>query len=429
MVKISSLIIGAALGAGWMYFKDPNQGNHRQSMIRDRAMRARQDADVAVDTAVRDLRQRARGILAEGMAMISEEEVSDQVLEARVRSRLGMLARHAGAVQVNVQDKKVTLSGDILANEVDGLLSGIKKTRGPSSIENHLRVHEGAEGIPQLLGEGSLMPGETAGMQWSPSTRLLTGLGAGYMLAYGMGRGGILGALAQLGGIALGLRTITNTDIKRLAGLTSDSNVIRVRKTINIMAPVEEVYGLWSNFENFPRFMSNIEAVKDMGNGLSHWVVKAPAGTKVEFDAVITENRPNEVLSWKTLDDATVKHSGQVRFREGANEGTQVSVNMAYTPPAGLIGHAVANIFGKDPKSSMDEDLGRMKSLLEEGKTTTEGKTVNRDEFPAAKQQSSRRQERENKQIPTTGEIGSDFMRDMDSEEISDENAGPQTDL
>ncbi|HEY5572413.1 MAG TPA: hypothetical protein VIK64_05285, partial [Anaerolineales bacterium] len=60
--------------------------------------------------------------------------------------------------------------------------------------------------------------------------------------------------------------------------------------------------------------------------------------------------------------------------------GTRVTVRMSYTPPAGAVGHAVASLFGVDPKKAMDDDLVRMKSLIEEGKTTAEGKQVKKEE-------------------------------------------------
>jgi uncharacterized membrane protein len=400
MGKLSSLLFGTALGAGLMYFLDPVQGNRRKAMIRDQATQFRHNADDSLDTAVRDLRLRVRGILAEGMAMVSEEGVSDQVLEARIRSRLGFLTRHPGAIEISVRDKVAYLNGDVLANEAEGLAAGIQKTRGLNRVENMLRVHETADNIPQLQGKG-WMPGDTpASKMWSPSSRLLAGIGAGYMLIYGMARGGFIGSLAQAVGVVLGARAVTNMNLKRMVGMGEDEGSIRVRKTININAPVEEVYDLWSNFENFPRFMSNIEDIKDMGNGRSHWVVKGPAGSKVEFDAVLTENRPNEVVAWKTIEDSSVKHTGQVRFKEGMHEGTQVNVNMAYTPPAGIVGHTVASVFGKDPKSAMDDDLVRMKSLLEEGKTRAEGHTVTRDEVKGGK---NRRENSARNQIPNTG--------------------------
>jgi uncharacterized membrane protein len=163
-------------------------------------------------------------------------------------------------------------------------------------------------------------------------------------------------------------------------GGEGDLGAIDVTKTITINAPREEVYGLWSNYENFAQFMNNIEAVHDLGGGRSHWIVKGPVGSKVEFDAITTEKIPNEVVAWETTPDSTVRHSGRVRFKETRPGRTQVNVNMTYTPPAGVAGHAVAVLFGKDPKSEMDEDLRRMKNLLERGATLSEGKTVTRDQ-------------------------------------------------
>lgn len=155
--------------------------------------------------------------------------------------------------------------------------------------------------------------------------------------------------------------------------------MIRVHKSINIAAPLEEVYELWSNFENFPRFMTNIEAIQNTGEGRSHWVVKGPAGSKVEFDAIETDNKPNRMIAWATTPESQVKTQGQVQFRD-SNGGTLVNVNMAYTPPAGVAGHAVAALFGKDPKTEMDADLARMKTLLEEGKTRANKTTVTREQ-------------------------------------------------
>jgi uncharacterized membrane protein len=61
------------------------------------------------------------------------------------------------------------------------------------------------------------------------------------------------------------------------------------------------------------------------------------------------------------------EHHGAVRFAESGDGGTRVSVELSYIPPAGAFGHAVAAIFGADPKSEMDADLLRMKSVIETG--------------------------------------------------------------
>lgn len=377
MGSFSSLLWGAAIGAGLMYFMDPEQGGRRKAQIRNQVIHLQHQGDDAIDTAVRDLRNRARGLMAEGMALVDQQNIPASVMEERIRSRLGFLTRHPGAIQVTVQNNRAILSGDILADEVESLVMGISRIRGLKGVENNLNVHQDAGNIPHLQGEGDL--GGEGQMQWSPSTRLLAGLGSGYLLLYGVARGGLIGMLARMGGLALGMRALSNMDMRTMIG-QGDTEALRIRKSININAPVEDVYNLWSKFENFPQFMSNIEEIHDLGDGRSHWIVKGPAGSKVEFDAVMVENRPNEFVAWETTPDSQVKHRGQVRFKE-SEKGTQVNVNMAYKPPAGVAGHAVAKLFGKDPKSEMDADLARLKSLLEHGKTSTrEGGKVSRDE-------------------------------------------------
>jgi uncharacterized membrane protein len=378
MGRLSSLLYSMAIGAGLMYFLDPQSGNRRKAMVRDRMLRLQRQGDEALDTAVRDLRNRTRGILSETMAIVDHESQPDHVLEERVRARLGFLTRHPGAINVSVQNKRAILSGDVLADDAERLVMGIYRTRGLNGVQNELTVHQDAGNIPHLQGEGWL-PGQDRGsVMWSPSTRLLATGGGAYLLLYGMIRGGFIGTLARFGGLALAVRALTNMDFRTLAGTGSDFEAVRIRKSINIDAPVDEVYDLWANFENFPRFMANVEEIQEVGEGRSHWVVKGPAGSKVEFDAIVTDNRPNELVAWETTPDSQVKHRGQVRFKE-AEKGTQVNVTMAYTPPAGMAGHAVAKLFGKDPKSEMDSDLARMKSLLEEGKTTANSKTVKKD--------------------------------------------------
>lgn len=152
---------------------------------------------------------------------------------------------------------------------------------------------------------------------------------------------------------------------------------IEIQKSIIINAPVSEVFSFWRNFSNFPQFMSNLIEVRDLGNGRSHWVAKGPANVPVEWDAVITQSTPNQVLAWQSEAGSLVSNSGRVHFQQ-INNSTQVNIRLSYRPPAGAIGHAVARLFGADPKSEMDEDLERLKTLLETGQTKVGGETVTR---------------------------------------------------
>jgi uncharacterized membrane protein len=179
----------------------------------------------------------------------------------------------------------------------------------------------------------------------------------------------------------MAFRAVANMPLTRVFGISERRRVIDINKSIEVDVPIEEAYELWSNFENFPKFMAHIKEIKSLGGDRSQWVVSGPAGIPVEFNAVMTENIPNEVIAWETEPDSVVKHRGHVKFMPGAELQTQINVHLVYNPPAGVIGHTVAAIFGTDPKSAMDEDLVRLKSLLEVGKTTAEGKEVTRDDI------------------------------------------------
>jgi len=142
---------------------------------------------------------------------------------------------------------------------------------------------------------------------------------------------------------------------------------VDIQKTIDIAAPVETVFDFWRRYENFPRFMSNVREVRDLGGGRSHWTVAGPAGVPVEWEAEITQIVPNKLIAWKTLPGATVEHAGIVRFEPNPDGTTSVAVRLSYDPPAGAVGHTVATLFGADPKTEIDADLARMKALIEAG--------------------------------------------------------------
>lgn len=216
---------------------------------------------------------------------------------------------------------------------------------------------------------------------WSPTARLLSSAGGLAMTAYGLSRRGITGTAMALTGLGLAARGITNQEVKKLVGIGAGRNAVVIQKTINIDAPVEEVYRFWESIENFPRFMEHVKEVKNSGNGIYHWTVAGPAGTPVEFDAITVKKDINQMISWKSLPNELIKSAGAVYFRPNNDGSTRVTVKMSYNPPAGAVGHVVASLFGVDPKEAMDNDLVRMKSLIEQGQTTAQGEQVTKEEI------------------------------------------------
>jgi len=139
----------------------------------------------------------------------------------------------------------------------------------------------------------------------------------------------------------------------------------------------DDVYQFWRNFENLPRFMKHLESVQDLGDGRSRWTAKAPAGTTVTWEAKIIADVPGEVITWRSLENSDVDNAGAVRFeRAPGNRGTIVKVNLEYNPFAGVVGAAVAKLFGEEPEQQLDDDLRRFKQVLEVGEVVVSDATL-----------------------------------------------------
>jgi uncharacterized membrane protein len=143
---------------------------------------------------------------------------------------------------------------------------------------------------------------------------------------------------------------------------------IRVDKAVTIARPRQEVYQFWRSVSNLPRFMQNLVSVTVIGSNRSHWVARAPAGRTVEWDAVIHNERPGELLAWRSLPGSDVDHAGSVWFKDApGGRGTEVSVELQYNPPAGALGALFASLWGREPGQQIQEDLHRLKQLMEVG--------------------------------------------------------------
>jgi uncharacterized membrane protein len=141
-----------------------------------------------------------------------------------------------------------------------------------------------------------------------------------------------------------------------------------IESSVTVHRPVEEVYSFWRNFENLPRIMSHLEAVQVIDNKRSHWVVKAPVGAQVEWDAEIVNEVPNEVIGWRSLGNAEIANAGSVRFiPKEDGQSTQIKVSLEYVPPAGKVGEIIAMLLGEEPRVQLRDDLRNFKKAMESG--------------------------------------------------------------
>lgn len=302
-----ALVAGFLLGAGLMYLLDPDRGIRRRHGARGRLGRMRRRMGEEIAAAARDVRNRSAGTFAELRSRLSHDDAGDAVIEERIRARLGRLVSHPGAVEVAVVGGEATLLGSVLEGELDDLLHGVRLVRGVRRVWNQLEVFTDARSVPELPG----------------------------------------GALLERG----------------------RSRTLDVQKTLDVAAPLEEVWKLWSDFPRFPRFMTHLREVRVSGPSRSHWVATGPLGTPVEWEAEITDWVERERIGWRSVEGSEMKTAGEVSFEPRHDGGTRVTLRFSCAPPAGVLGAAIATFFGSHPKGQIDDDLVRFKSLLETGQT------------------------------------------------------------
>lgn len=190
---------------------------------------------------------------------------------------------------------------------------------------------------------------------------------------------GVIGVRAlsrNPGNVGRGLRRIvevlTNHRLSGAAADAADESEELVERTVTINRPRHELYMFWRDFGNLALIMENIESVTEVDERRSHWVVRAPAGTTLEWDSVIVEDIQDELISWQSEPGADVTHSGRIDFRDApGGRGTLVTATIAYEPPAGAVGKLVAKLFQREPKIQARRDLRRFKQFMETGEIAT----------------------------------------------------------
>jgi uncharacterized membrane protein len=267
------------------------------------------------------------------------------------------------------------MNEDLLARGL-GLFSiglGLAELGAPGTISRLIGVNNNNQTLIRALGLREIAHGIGILSQKRPVEGVwsrvggdvidLACLGAAFM-APDTKKGRLAFATVSVLGVAV-LDTLCAQQLSRMDGTETG---IKVRKSISINRTPEHLYSFWRDFQNLPGFMKHLEQVTITGEGRSRWIAKAPAGMTVEWEAEITDDQPNRLIAWRSLEGSTVDNSGIVRFQSGGtNRGTIVTVELQYTPPAGTLGAAVAKLFGEEPEQQIQSDLRRFKQLMETG--------------------------------------------------------------
>jgi uncharacterized membrane protein len=205
------------------------------------------------------------------------------------------------------------------------------------------------------------------------ATSVLLGLAGAYL-----GFRGVTGHCALYE--ALDLVTEEELDDERLSAHGHSDTAVDVALTI--ARPVDEVYGFWRDLSNLPLFMQDVLSVTPDTDGRSRWVAEIPAVGPVEWESEILEDRPGELIAWRSVPGSAVHHSGAVRFRPApGDQGTEVRLSMEPFSHGGRLSRWVGRILGWGTASFVAADLRRLKQLLEAGEApTTEGQPRGRAE-------------------------------------------------
>lgn len=186
----------------------------------------------------------------------------------------------------------------------------------------------------------------------------------------------LFAAFAAVAGVAA-LDVIAGRRVARANRKVIDPVIFSV--TIN--KPVAEVYAFWRKLENLPRFMDYLESVTERSGGRSHWIAKLPLGGTITWDAEIIDDRPNELIAWRTVEGSLLAHRGEVTFaRTPGRDMTEVRVQLEL----GILGSAPSPALAKlITKPQIKGDMRRLKQVLETGEVMRSDASIHRGRHPA----------------------------------------------
>jgi len=298
-------------------------------------------------------------------------------------------------------EKKTSKTATWLAYGLGGFSIGLglAEVVAPRALARLIGVEDSSRTrlIVRLLGAREIANGIGVFTQYRPAGWLWGRVGGdaidlsllGWTLTNGaaLQPGRVAGAIAAVAGVTAadamaGALTTREAGKAKSSGANGDIGAVErhgmdVKAAITIKRSPDDLYQVWRDFSNLPRFMKHLEDVQVTGARRSHWKAKAPANTTIAWDAEITQDQPGALIAWQSLPGAMVATTGAVRFAPAPQDrGTEVRVEMRYNPPAGPLGAAVARLFGENPQHQTNSDLRRFKQIMETGEITQSAASV-----------------------------------------------------
>lgn len=158
----------------------------------------------------------------------------------------------------------------------------------------------------------------------------------------------------------------------RLPLTGSSPKTVHLQGSVNIDRSAESLYRFWRSFVELPRVMTFLDRVEERERGLTHWVVNSPLGATIEWDSEVTEDIPNQRISWRSLEGSDIHSWGDVEFRDRyQGRSTDVTLNLHFEPPGKAAGAAVERFLGGLEKAVLNQNLRNLKAYMETGEVPT----------------------------------------------------------
>jgi len=142
---------------------------------------------------------------------------------------------------------------------------------------------------------------------------------------------------------------------------------VNVRTQVTVNSPREEVYAFWRRLENLPLFMKHLESVDEIDEFTSAWKVRIPGGLgHIRWEAEIVKEEEGTVLSWQSVQGASIRNAGKINFSDTPAQGTRIDALISYHAPLGRFGEEISHLLTPIFSEMIENDILGFKHFIED---------------------------------------------------------------
>ena len=142
---------------------------------------------------------------------------------------------------------------------------------------------------------------------------------------------------------------------------------INVRASVIVNRPRAEVYAFWRKLENLPLFMKHLESVDEIDEFTSAWKVRIPGGLgHIRWEAEIVKEEEGTVLSWQSVQGASIRNAGKINFSDTPAQGTRIDALISYHAPLGRFGEEISHLLTPIFSEMIENDILGFKHFIED---------------------------------------------------------------